>query len=250
LTDFLEEVEEHLRSDRYVKLFQQYWPWAAGIAGAALLAALAYWGFDSWQTQQQNKASEAYAAGLQSLQKGDANGAYDNFGQVVKIGARGYKSLALMDQAGIRFDQGKRDEAIALLDQAASAAPDDLIGDLARLKSALALLDTAPYSAISQRLTPLTDAKRPYHTAAREALAMAKLKAGRVQEAKSDLQVLQLTPDATEAARQRAEIALLAINSGAISNLAAVVKAAQALPPAPPAPAPAQAPTAPAGAGQ
>ena len=85
-------------------------------------------------------------------------------------------------------------------------------------------------------MKPLTDAKRPYHTAAQEALAMAKLKAGRLQEAKSDLQVLQLMPDASDASRQRAQVGILAIDSGAADNIAAVIKAASALPPAPPTP--------------
>jgi hypothetical protein len=233
LTDFLEEIEENLRSDRYRQLFQRFWPWAAGIAAAALVGALGYWAFDSYRTQQQNKASESYAAGLESLQKGDRDKAFQQFGETASGGAQGYKALALMQQAGIRFDQNKREEGVELMDKAASAAPDQLVGDLARLKSALALMDTAPYSAIEERLTPLSDAKRPYHAAAREALAMAKLKAGRIQEAKSDLQVLQLMPDASQASRQRAQVALLAIDAGAVSNISAVVKAAQALPPAP-----------------
>jgi hypothetical protein len=233
LTDFFEEIEEQLRSDRYQQMFRKGWPWAAGIALAALLAALAYWGYDTWNTQQMAKASETYAAAVENLRKGDLDGAFAKFGEVSKSNARGYKSLALMAEGGIRLDQGKREEAIGLMDQAAAAAPTQLLGDLARLKSALALLDTAPYSAIQERLTPLTDAKRPYHAAAREALAMAKLKAGMTKEARSDLQVLQLTPDASEASRQRAQVAILAIDSGAVSNLAAVVKAAAAMPPAP-----------------
>lgn len=249
MTDFLEEIEEQLRSDRYRQMVQRYWPWVVGVAAAALLAALAYWGYDSYRSQQAAKASESYAAALDSVQKGDLPKAFDEFGQAAKGGARGYASLALMAQAGIRLDQGKHEEAVGLFDQAASGAPDQFLGDLARLKSALALVDTAPYSAIEERLTPLTDAKRPYHAAAREALAMAKLRAGRVQEAKSDLQILQLMPDASEASRQRAQVALLAIDSGAAANLAAIVKAAQALPPAPPAP-PAPSPADSAGAGQ
>jgi hypothetical protein len=250
LTDFLEEVEERLRSDRYQQLFQKYWPWVAGVAAAALVAALAYWGWDSYRSQQAAKASEAYAAGLEAAQKGDMTKAFDEFGVAAKSGSRGYATLALMDQAGVRIGQGKREEAVELLDKAASVAPGPLLGDLARLKSALALMDTAPYSVIEERLTPLTDAKRPYHAAAREALAMAKLKAGRIQEAKSELQVLQLMPDASQASRDRAQVALLAIDSGAAVNLAAIVKAGLALPPPSAPPTPVQAPAPDAGAGQ
>jgi hypothetical protein len=234
LTDFFEEIEENLRSDRYRQLFQKSWPWAAGIAVAALLIALGVWGWQTYTAREAARASEAYAAALDTLQKGDVNKAYSQFETAANSSSRGYKSLALMEQAGIRLQQNKSDEAATLFDHAAEAAPNNVVGDLARLKSAFALMDTAPYSAIEQRLTPLTDAKRPYHAAAREALAMAKLRAGKLKEARSDLQVLQLMPDASDSSRQRASVAILAIDSGAAANLDAVIKAAKTAPaPAP-----------------
>ena len=237
MTDFLEEIEEQLRSDRYRQLFLRGWPWAVGVALAALAIALAAWGYQSWRAHEDAQASQAYATALDTMGKGDANKASVQFGQAAQTPSRGYKALALMQQGGIRLQQGKTDEAVGLFDKAAQAAPTPLIGDMARLKSAFALLDTAPYPALQERLTPLTDSKRPYSGAAREALAMAKLRAGRAQEARADFQVLQLLPDATQGERQRAQAAILAIDSGAASGLPQAVAIAKDLPPAP-APAP------------
>ncbi len=96
-------------------------------------------------------------------------------------------------------------------------------------------MDTAPYDAIQQRLQPLTDAKRPYYVAAREGLAMAKLRAGRLKDARADFVVLTLLPGASQATRQRAQLALMAIDSGSgAASLPAVVQAATKLPPSPP----------------
>ena len=237
MTDFLEEIEEQLRSDRYRQLFRRAWPWAVGLAVAALLAALAAWGYQSWRAGQDAKASESYAAALGTLSKGDAGRAFTQFAQAAETPSHGYKALALMQQAGIREREGKTEEAVELFDKAAQAAPGPMIGDIARLKSAFALMDTAPLAALQERLTPLTDAKRPYAAAAREALAMAKLKAGKTQDARADFQVLQLLPDATQGQRQRAQAAILAIDSGAAANLPQAVAIARTLPPAP-APAP------------
>ena len=237
MTDFFEEIDEQLRSDRYRQLFLKAWPWALGVALAALVVALGVWGFDTYRNREVAKASETYAAALDTAQKGDLDHAFSAFGDAAKSSFGGYKSMALMQQAGIRVQQGRTEEAVRLFDQAASAAPNQIIGDMARLKSAFALLDTAPYPALEERLKPLTDGKRPYHAVAREALAFAKLKAGRLQDAKGDFQVLQLLPDATQGAHQRAQLAIMAIDSGAAANLGAAVAAARALPPAP-APAP------------
>jgi hypothetical protein len=233
LTDFFEDVEETLRSDRYTTLIKRGWPWALGVALALLLAALAYWGYDTYRKREAAKASEAFASALDSLQKADLNQGYAKFGDAAKSSSKGYRTLALMGQAGIRLDQGETQEAVRLFDEAAKAAPSPILGDLARLKSALALMDTASYAAIEERLKPLTDNKRPYHAAAREALAMSQLRAGRLKEARSEFQVLQLMPDATDASRQRAQVAVLAIDSGAAADLNKVIAAAKALPPTP-----------------
>ena len=233
MTDFLEEIEEQLRSDRYRQLFRKAVPWAIGVALAALLIALGAWGYQSWRAAQDAKASETYSAALDTLSKGDPNKAFAEFGQAADTPSRGYKALALMQQAGIRERQGKTEEAVELFDKAAQAAPGPTIGDMARLKSAFALMDTAPFPALQERLTPLIDAKRPYAAAAREALAMAKLKAGKTQEARADFQVLQLLPDATQGQRQRAQAGILAIDSGAAASLPQAVAAARSLPPAP-----------------
>jgi hypothetical protein len=237
LTDFLEEIEEQLRSDRYRQMVRKGWPWVVGVLLGALAIALAAWGYQSWRAHQDAVASQNYAAALDTMEKGDTGKAYVQFAQVAAASSRGYKALALMQQGGIRMQQGNTDEAVKLFDKAADAAPSQLIGDMARLKSAFALLDTAPYQALQERLTPLTDSKRPYAGSAREALALAKLRAGKVQEARGDFQVLQILPDATQGQRQRAEAAIVAIDSGAVSSLPQAVAIARTLPPAP-APAP------------
>ncbi len=239
MTDFLEEIEEQLRSDRYRQMFRKGLPWAIGLAVAALVIALGAWAYQSWRAGEDAKASQAYSAALDTAQKGDLNKAFVEFGQAIDKPSKGYKALALMQQANIRMQQNKTEEAVELLDKAAAQAPTPLIGDMARLKSAFALMDTAPYAALQERLTPLTDAKRPYAAAAREALAMAKLKAGKIQEARADFQVLQLLPDATQGQRQRAQGAILAIDSGAAAGLPQAVAQARDLPPLAPPPNPA-----------
>ena len=236
MSDFLEEVDEQLRSDRYEQILTKGWPWAAGVAVGALALALAWWGVQTYQHRQSAKASEAFQAGIEAVQRNDSAGTYIAFGKAAEGAPRGFKALALMQQGAARLQDNKVDDAVKLFDQAAAAAPDKVIGDMARLKSAFALMDTAPYAAMEERLKPLTDAKRPYHAAASEALAMAKLKAGKVKEARGDFVVLNLRADVPKSTRERAQLAIAAIDSGAASGLADAVKASLQLPPPPPLP--------------
>ncbi|HEY8004071.1 MAG TPA: tetratricopeptide repeat protein, partial [Phenylobacterium sp.] len=128
------------------------------LAAFALLAALGIWGWQQYDQQITDKASEQYAAALTSAGQGDLTKAAQVWGEVAKSQSRAYKSLALMQLGGLKMASGKPEDvkaAVALFDQAASAAPDDLLGDAARLKSAFAILDTAPFAEVEGRLAPL-----------------------------------------------------------------------------------------------
>lgn len=240
MVDIFEEVDEHLRSDRLGALARRYLPWVLGIFAIALLAAFAVWGFTSYQQRNIDAASRAYATGVDLMSKNDPAGAYVSFGAAAGKSAPAYRALALMEQAGVRMQQKRTQDAVALFDQAAQATSDPVISDAARLKSALAVLDTAPYVEVEARLKPLTDPNRPYHALAREALALAKLNAGRPADALGDFQVIALMADAPQDVRERAQAAMAVIKGGTAGALPAMVKQAIALPPLPPPSAPTQ----------
>jgi hypothetical protein len=232
VTDLFEEVEEQLRSDRYRKFAIRALPWLVAIAAAALIAALAYWGWQTYTVNAANKASEQYAAALDALGKNNEPQAVQLFTEVSKSPSKAYKSLALMQLGGLKIHDKQTDAAIKLFDEAAKAAPDDMIGDAARLKSAFALLDTHPYSELEARLTPLMQDGHPYRAQAREALAFAKLMKGDTAGARADFVFISQSLDAPESLKARAGAAKDLIDSGSAVAVPAAVKAALALPPA------------------
>jgi hypothetical protein len=234
VVDVFEEVEEQLRADRYRTLAVRYLPWIGGVLLAALIVALGVWGYQKYRQDGIDKASQAYAMGLTSLAHNDRDGAYLQFAQAANASSAAYKTLALMQQAGIRLAQQRSADAVSLLDQAAKAAPNPVIGDAARLESAYLLLDTASLSEIEDRLKPLTSkTDSSYNALGREAVAMAKLRAGRTADARSDFVIVALLPNAPDNVRQRAQAARDLIDSGSPGQVAAIVKQALTLPPAP-----------------
>jgi hypothetical protein len=230
VVDLFEEVEEQLRSDRYKALALKALPWVLGALAAALLIALGVWGLQEYRQRAAAGASEQYAAALEALQQNRTDEADRLFGEVADSPSRAYKALALMQQGGIRMTQGKRDEAVKLFDQAATAAPDEMLGDAARLKSAFALMDSAPLAQIQERLEPLSEENRPYRILAEEALAFAKLSAGDLPGARKDFSALKDLLDAPEGVRQRATAAVELIDSGTAKAMPEALKAAAALP--------------------
>jgi hypothetical protein len=231
VVDFIEEVEEQLRADRYRALASRFLPWFLAAVAAVVIAWLAVWGYGVWRDRNIAAASVTYDKALTELASGDQTGAYNDLDGIAKSGPAGYRSLALLMQGNLRLSANKDSEAAALFDRAAAAAPNATLGDLARLRAALALLDDAPYAQLQTRLSALIGSKKPYDLEAREALAMAKLAAGKTAEARGDFNALTLTLGVTQSMRETAQAAITLIDAGEIPAVLAAAKAAATMPP-------------------
>ena len=68
MTDVFEEVEEEIRSERLKRLARNWLPILGGILLVALIAALSWWGWQSFQTSRAHAGSVAYQRGVEALQ--------------------------------------------------------------------------------------------------------------------------------------------------------------------------------------
>jgi hypothetical protein len=234
VVDFVEEVEEQLRSDRYRNFAMRAWPWFLAALLAVVVGWLAAWGYNSWRDRDIGRASVSYDKAITTLAQGDPTGAYAALESVAGSGPAGYRTLALLQQADIRLTAGKTSDAAALYDAAAKAAPNQVLGDFARLRAAQSLIDGSTFPQMQARLTPLIGDKKPFDLDAKELLAMAKLLAGQTAAAKTDFTALTLTLGVTQSMRARAEASIALIDSGQASAVSAVAKSAATLPPLPP----------------
>ncbi|HTX49975.1 MAG TPA: tetratricopeptide repeat protein [Caulobacteraceae bacterium] len=235
MVDLFDEVEEQLRSDRYRDLVRRAAPIATAVLAAIVIGYLGYWGLKTYQSRNVNAAAVAYQQGVDALGRNDQADAQRNFAAAAKAGAPGYKTLALMQEAGLDLTAGKTADAVSLYDEAAKSAPSPILGDFASLRAAQVLIGTAPFTEVQQRLLPLADAKRPYSLYAREALAMAKLAAGRTAEARRDFSVLSVSIGVPDDMRERCQMAISLIDSGEAGIAVDAAKIAATLPPPPPA---------------
>ena len=248
MVDVFSEVDEQLRAERLRSFLRTAVPLFIATAVLCVVAVAGVWGVQAYQANQSAKASKAYQDAVDTAAKGDEAKAFPMFDdQATHSGP--YQALALMQQAGIRVDQNKPAEAAALFDKAAAASKSPILSDAAALKSAYVQLDTAPLAQMEAKLTPLTAAGRPYRVQAREALAMARLAAGKTAAAKADLIAIGAAIDTPDSARQRAQALIALIDSGSGAGLKALEEQARtATPIAIPQPAGAAGPQAPEGA--
>nr|WP_209282595.1 tetratricopeptide repeat protein [Brevundimonas alba] len=200
-------------------------PVVGGVLLVALIAALAWWGWQKMETSKADKASIAYQRGLESLEANNPVGADAAFRQAAEEGNAAYKALALQHRAGIAVQANRITDAVALFDEAAKTSRDPLIADAASWKAAMLLVDTASLEDIQARLEPLIEEDRPFRAFARYTLAMAQLQHGKVAEARSGLVVLKNSLDTPRELTQGADLTIAAIDSGVAPNLKQIVDA-------------------------
>jgi hypothetical protein len=205
VSELFDEVDEEVRREQLKKLWERYSIFI--IAGAILIiAAVGGWrGYQYLEAKKAAEAGAAFEAAAELSEQGKHAEAEAAFTKLAATAPYGYRMLSRLRAAA---EVATRDPQAAakLYDDIAAdrsvAAPEQ---DLARIRSAGLLLDTASYNNLLQRLEPATAPGATYRHTARELLA---LSAWRANDAAATRQWLDMIANdgATPASlRSRAE---------------------------------------------
>ena len=205
MSELFDEVDEEVRRDQLKRLWDQYSIYI--IAGALLIIA----GVGGWRGYQYLEAQKAAAAGAafdQAVELSEQNKhaeAEAAFNDLAAKAPSGYRMLARLRAAA---EVASRDP------QAAAKMYDDIsadrsIGaeerDLAKVRAAGLLLDTASYPSMLQRLEASTGPEATFRHTARELLALSAWHAGDMAAARKWLDLIANDGETPPSLRSRAE---------------------------------------------
>ena len=213
-SQFIREIDEELRRDRLIKLWEQYGAYIVGAALLIVLATAAWRGWDWYQLREGAKAGSRYEAALALAESGKHAEAEQEFAALAKDATWGYR---LLSRLRVAAETGTRDAAAgaAAFDTiAADTSVDAAIRDLARVRAAYLLIDTAQAAEIASRVEPLIASVSPYRFSAREVLALARYRAGEREAARTIFAELAVDPETPAALRNRAGIMLALTAAG------------------------------------
>lgn len=206
---FLREVDEELRKEQLLQLWQRYGMVVVGALGLVLLSMI------GWQYAKHRAQTEAEAAGARfeaaSRQLGEAPSkeALDVFAKMATDAPRGYRSLARLRVAAEHQKAGRPAEALAEYESVAKEQGfDQVLRDFAMLQAAMLRMDAADWTEMQNRLTPLVSGNSAWRTSAREGLALAALKAGKADVARQHLEGLLADRTVTPQMSERVQLLL------------------------------------------
>lgn len=173
MSDIFREIDEEVRREQFMKLWERYGNLLIA-ACVVLVVAVAGWRIYEWQQNEKAAAAGAkFETAVALASQGKTKEAEEAFGKLATDGTASYRMLAKFREAA---EQASRDPkaAVAAYDQlAADSSIGKVFQDLAALRAGTILVDTAPYSDIKQRLEPLTAPDRAFRHSARATLALA-----------------------------------------------------------------------------
>jgi hypothetical protein len=206
------EIDEELRREQLLKLWDKYGVYILGAVLAMILAVAGWKGYEYHRAQANEAASNRYFLALGELSAKRADDAQKALEGVAATGPPGYSALARLRLAAQDVASGNTLDAVSAYDQIArDKGVDSMLQDYARLQIAMLKFDTLPFPELRTQLSPLANDRSPWRYTARELLGVGAARAGFGPEARSHFQRLladRTTPPGI-ADRARIMVALL-----------------------------------------
>ena len=213
MVDFINEVEEELRKDKYNDLLKKFGPLIVAII-VAIVAVAGYIEYKKYADGvEARKVSASFVDATKLAETGDLQAAIDKFVALAEVSPEGYAGLSYSRAAALKVQLGDMAGAVGLLDQSAAKFVKPVHKDLAGLKAAYILMDEGRFDDVIARATTLAADKAPYADLAKELLAHAQLQSGDEAAARTQFTYLSNVPGVLNGVKNRAEQSLLLLNA-------------------------------------
>ncbi len=201
----LREVVDDVKNEQLQKIWNKYG--LSIIIGVALIltAALSYESLKNWQEKNQQKLSNAYSVALSLQGQGRLDESLEVYGTLADKASGIYADLAKLQIANIYTDQGKNEDAAAILNTLAQDASAQQMRHIAALKLASYKIDAgAPAQEIEALLQPvLTDETQT--DIAKELSAMLDIREKNLDAAKAKYAEIAVSATASDTLKARAQ---------------------------------------------
>jgi hypothetical protein len=214
MTDIFREVDEDLRREQLKKLWDRYGSYVIALAILIVVATAGYRFWQYWQDSQAQASGDRFVAALKLGDQGKHNEAIAALTDLTRNGSGGYPVLAGFRAAAEKAAADDTKGAVAEYDAiAASGGAPGLIRDLARLRAALLLAESASVAELTTRIGDLAETGNGWRHTAREILGLAAFRENDLATARKYFGEITADKETPSGLRQRAQLILAVIDA-------------------------------------
>ena len=205
MSELFDEVDEEVRRDQLKKLWDQY---SIYIVAGAILIIAGVGGWRGYEYLEGKKAAEAGAAFDRAVELSEQNKhaeAEAAFNDLAAKAPSGYRMLARLRAAAEIASRDPQGAAKMYDDIAADRSVGKPEQELAKIRAAELLLETASYPSMLARLEPSTVPGATFRHTARELLALSAWRANDTAAARKWLDLIANDGETPSSLRSRAE---------------------------------------------
>lgn len=205
MSELFDEVDEEVRREQLKKLWDKY---SIYFIALMVLIVAAVGGWRGYQYLEAKKAAEAGAAFDKAAELSDQNKhaeAEAAFSELAAKAPSGYRTLARLRAAAEAASRDPKAAAKMYDDIVADRSVDGEWQDLAKIRAAGLLLDTASYADMQQRLEASATPTSTFRHSAREMLALSAWRNNDATAARKWLDVIAEDGETPPGLRSRAE---------------------------------------------
>jgi hypothetical protein len=207
MTDIFHEVEDDLRREKAKRLWVRFGPYVILVAVLIVVAVGGWRGWEYWREQQAAAEGDRFVAALKLASENQHDEAIAALNDIATTGSGGYPVLASFRAASELAATKKTEEAIKAFDAiAAKPGTPALLQQMARLRAALLVVDTADLAQMKSRIGDLAETGNPWRHSARELLGLTAWRTGDLEAARGYFQSIADDPETPQSMQSRTQL--------------------------------------------
>jgi len=200
----IQEVDEDLRREHYLKLWRIYGKYAIAAVIAIVLGVAGHQAWLNWRERQFQTEAASFEAAQDLLAAGKRAEAIGKLAEIQGAARGGFAMAAGFQRAELQLEAGDEAAAIASYDALSKGSFPQAFRDLAVLKSSLLTLEKDDPEMLRKRLQPLAEPGNGWRFTATELLALLAERQGDKSLAVSYFKKLADDPETPQTIRARA----------------------------------------------
>ena len=214
MSDIFREVDEDIRNERFKHLWDRFGPYVLGLAVLIVAVTAGYKGWQYWKESEAAASGDRFVAALTLADDGKHDEAIASLTEIMNDASGAYPALAAFRIASEKAATGDIDGAVTGYDAVAKRSDvPAFVTDLARLRAAMVLSDSASIEELTARIGDLADTGNPWRHNAREILGFAALRGDDLSAARGYFQEIIDDQESSQGSRTRAQLMISLIDS-------------------------------------